>query len=373
MNSLLPQVKKGKRSSRVSLVESKGRYRNQQKVTSLSPSLQVSSVRFGRSQRKKRGGGRRRQKNGGSLRSKTTTLTPANRTVRLRYVLMVQLPTAVGGVGRAYPLWTNGAFAVDQSAPSGFTTTPGFSVLATNYAAYRVRKYRSKVTFSSLTVASIAVDTCVCHTNSLLGTSAGGTNSINIVQFAANRPEINTVKQLMPGTTSQPSKCVHVSSHTISSIAGESIMQPGYKSLTNTIPSIPTYIVFGWQAPSTVASGTCSVEVELDMWVEFLDYIDTLTSFTTPDGSPMSESERLSKLGTPAEIQPCAGCKFVKSLEFAPCPDPACTIVDGCTNCGFKRRCSANCQSVRCPYRADTIQLSPPLLTRISSKSQLCV
>lgn len=284
---------------------------------------------------------------------RSTVLTPPNRRVWLKYVSTQNLG-AGAHTSFAYPLYSNGAFAPDPSSPSGFSTTPGFSVLATNYAAYRVRRYKGKITFENTT--AVPADTVVCHTNSALGASSGGSSTIDILQFAANRPQFNTIIPIQ-ASTGGPNKAVHRFKHTISSVAGESVMQPGYKSLTNTVPSILTYIVFGYAAASNLS--TMAISVDLMMEVEFLDYIDTLTSFS-------SEKERLSLLGKP-EMMKCAGCKAVEQLEYLPCPDPQCFVEDVCTNCGFSRRCSSNCQSSRCPYKEDTIKLRPPLQKKESS------
>jgi hypothetical protein len=274
----------------------------------------------------------------------------------------------------AYPIYSNGVFAVDPAAPTGYTTTPGFSVLAANYAAYRVRRYKGAITFSGLNGSSTpnslaSIQTCVCHTNSALGASSGGTAGIDILQFKANRPQLNTAKVLQPidsGKGSIGSKVTHTFNHSIEYIAGESVMQPGYKSATNTIPSIPTYIVFGMQSAQTV-SDVCSVEVKLAMLVEFLDYIDTLTSYEG-EKTPLSEEKRLESLGQPIQSLPCAGCKYLHSLEYLPCPDPECSVVDTCTNCGYDHKCTANFQSPRCPYRADTVPLGVPKLKKQASK-----
>jgi len=140
-------------------------------------------------------------------------------------------------------------------------------------------------------------------------------------------------------------------------------MQPGYKSLTNTVPAIPTYIVAGWAATSNTTSGM-EISIALKMTVAFLDYIDTLTSFA-------SEELRLKSLCDPLQRPMCAGCQAVSNLEFGPCPDEKCCCVDFCTNCGYKRRCSLNAQSVRCPWRADKIPLLPPEMKKQSSVKNL--
>lgn len=315
----------------------------------------VTAVKRGRGRKgPKRSRAGKRGRASGKIPS---TLTPPNRRVWLKYV-SVQTLGAIANKFFAYPIYSNGAFAPDPSSPSGYTTTPGFSVPALQYAAYRVRRYKGKIVFLNLTTTP--ADTVVCHTNSALGAANGGSSSINILQFAANRPTINSVRPIQASGTG-PCKAVHTFKHTVTKIAGESTMQPGYKALTNTVPSILTYIVFGWQAAANVSSGM-EVSVELQMEVEFLDYIDTLTSFA-------SEDVRLASLGKP-EISKCAGCKAVEQIEMLPCPDVNCSIIDTCTNCGFARRCSENCQSPRCPFRADTVKLISPV-ARSSSKSKL--
>jgi len=283
----------------------------------------------------------------------TTTLTPARKKVWLKYVSQQSLG---GGahVGFAYPIYSNAAFAVDPSAPAGYTTTPGFSVPATQYAAYRVLRYRGKISFENTT--AIPAQTIVCHSNTALGAPNGGGTAVDLLQFAANRPKVNTIKPIQ-GSGGGPNRVEHRFNHSVAFIAGETVNQPGYKSLTNTVPSILTYIVFGYVSAANLA--TMQMGVELEMLVEFLDYIDTLTSF-------QSEGERLAKLGT-TEILKCAGCKAVEEIELLPCPDPNCCIVDLCSNCGFSRRCSMNCQSPRCPFRADTVRLIPPLVRKASS------
>jgi len=305
---------------------------------------------------------RKRQPRGRTLRSKVgSTLTPPNRTVWLEYVSELALSTGVTKQSFGYPIYTNGAFAVDPNAPSGFTTTPGFSVLATNYAAYRVKAYKGSITFSNTFAASGS--TVVCHSNSALGAANGGTSPLDIIQFAANRPTINTIRPIA-ATGNGASQVTHTFSHTIPKIAGESVMQPGYKSLTNTVPSILTYIVFGWYLSTSVSSFTMTVNVRLRMLVEFLDYIDTLTSFQT-------EEERLKSLGTPAAFQPCAGCRQYQTLEAIPCPDPECHCIDKCTNCGSSRKCIAAAQSTSCPWRAELAIVTPPVLTKANSRTLL--
>jgi len=310
-----------------------------------------------------RKGGKRRGKKDGRARGKRlggmgAVLTPPKRVVELEYI-QIQVLGATAHTGFGYPLQTNGAFAVDPSAPTGYATTPSFSVPATQYAAYRVRSYSGSVTFTNLT--AVAADTIVCHSNTALGTASGGTVT-NLLQFKANRPSINTVKAIAP-LGSGANKVTHRFKHTIASIVGESIMQPGYKSLTNTVPSILSYLVFGWIATANTTAGM-EVSVVLRMKVEFLDYIDTLTSFA-------SEELRLKSLGDPLQRPMCAGCRAVSELEFAPCPDEKCSCVDMCTNCGYKRRCSLNAQSPKCPWKADTICLLPPEMTKQLSKKSL--
>jgi hypothetical protein len=200
--------------------------------------------------------------------------------------------------------------------------------------------------------------------NSLLGTSSGGVFTINLLPFAANRPKLNTVKPIQ-ATGGGECKVTHHFSHSIPFITGETINQPGYKCLTNTVPSIPTYIVFGWTSNSTNVTNGMVIAIKIKFLVEYLDYIDTLTSYT-------GEEDRLRQLGAPQQV-PCGGCRAVQDLEFLPCPDPSCSIVDYCTNCGFKRRCSLNCQSSRCPFKQDTIQIFPPVVTRTTSKDSLLV
>jgi hypothetical protein len=306
---------------------------------------------------------RKRQPKGRPLRSKVgSTLTPSRRAVWLEYVSELGLTTT--GTGKnsyAYPIYTNGAFAVDPSSPTGFTTTPGFSVLATNYAAYRVKAYKGSITFSN--TFAVSGSTVVCHSNSALGAPSGGTATVPILQYAANRPTINTVRPIA-ATGNGASQVTHTFSHTISAIAGESINQPGYKCLTNTVPSILTYIVFGWFFSTAVSNATMTVNVKLKMLVEFLDYIDTLTSFQT-------EEERLKTLGTPASFQPCAGCRQYQTLEAAPCPDPECHCIDKCTNCGSSRKCIAAAQSPLCPWRAELATVIPPVLAKANSRTLL--
>jgi len=307
--------------------------------------------------------GRKQTTRGRSLRSKVgTTLTPPRKSVWLEYVS--EISVGVGGSHQtyAYPLYTNGAYAPDSSSPSGFTTTPGFSVPATQYAAYRVRRYKGSVSFAN-TFAAVG-DTIVCHSNSNLGSSSGGAVTANILQFAANRPNVNTIKPIQ-ATGNGASQVTHRFDHSIPFITGESINQAQYKSATNTVPSSLTYLVWGWELSAPATSFTMSVSVKLKMLVEFLDYIDTLTSFD------VSEQERLSKLGTPKAFTPCAGCASYELLENIPCPDPECTIVDKCTNCGALRRCIMGAQSQRCPYRAETAKVTPPTLTKANSKTLL--
>jgi len=333
----------------------------QRVVRSNDVSLSQPSVRQVVSRRKKGRARTNQRRQGKNLRSKVgSTLTPPKRTVWLEYVSEYAIGVGGSHATYAYPLYTNGAYAVDPSAPSGFTTTPGFSVPATQYAAYRVLKYKGKVTFSN-TFAAVG-DSIVCHSNTALGASNGGSVVANILQFSANRPTVNTIKPFAVSGAGA-SQVTHSFNHTIPFIAGESIMQPGYKSATNTVPSILTYLVFGWELTAPATNYTMSVSVKLLMKVQFLDYIDTLTSFA------ISEEERLSKLGTPADIKPCAGCASYHMLENIPCPDPECSCVDRCTNCGFTRRCIEGAQSPKCPYRKDLAPISPPVLVKANSRT----
>jgi hypothetical protein len=263
---------------------------------------------------------------------------------------------ATGDYSIAYPIVSNNAYAVDSSAPAPFTTTPGFSIGSIAYSSYRVHSYRGKIVFSAESASaanSYPITTTVCHSNSALGASSGGTTGIDVLQFAALRPGFNTIKQV-GGGLSGPSTCTHSFSHTISSITGESTMQPGYKSATNAGPSISSYIVFGVESQGVGGQAVTIVLVELTMKVEFLDYIDTLTSLFL-DGVA----------GQPLKIR-CGGCANLATMEFNRC---TCGQEDVCTTCRCYLPCCDARPSVRCTRVKILVPVRSPLDRQSSNKA----
>jgi hypothetical protein len=292
-----------------------------------------------------------------SSRGSNSTVQPSRRTYDLKYVSSLKLSSgATGDYSIAYPIVSNNAFAVDSAAPSPFTTTPGFSIGSIAYSSYRVHSYRGKIVFSSDSASagsSLPVVTTVCHSNSALGASAGGTTGIDVLQFAALRPGFNTIKQ-MSGGLGGPSTCTHSFSHSISSITGESTMQPGYKAATNAGPSISSYIVFGVESQAVGVTTITAVLVELTMRVEFLDYIDTLTSLFLDGIAGQSLKFR------------CGGCAQLATMEFNRC---TCGQEDVCTTCRCYLPCCDARPSVRCTRVKVLVPVRSPLDRQGSNKS----
>lgn len=277
-------------------------------------------------------------------------IQPARSKVWLKYVENLLLATT-GGASKsfAYPIQSNNAFAVDSAAAAPYTTTPGFSVKSIAYSSYRVLRYRGIAEFA-FSVGTSPPVTSVCHSNSALGASAGGTLGVDVLQFAALRPGFNTIKE---SNGLQSTKIVHRYSHTVPSITGESTQQPGYKSLTNTGPAIPTYIVYGITFPTNV-NQTVELNIQHEMEVEFLDYIDTLTSLYTS-----AQSGR-------HEFPMCGGCKFLSSVEMEPC---TCGLSSVCTSCWSTWECSLYQQVPNCTRRQICVPVHPPQVQVNSSSS----
>jgi len=79
------------------------------------------------------------------------------------------------------------------------------------------------------------------------------------------------------------------------------------------------------------------VAVNIDVTVEFSDYIDTLTSFDGP--------------------RTCAACEMLKDREYVPC---ICGTSGDCGNCGWGRPCSEEFPLPNCPRERFTMRLEPP-------------
>jgi len=297
----------------------------------------------------------RRNARGGGQAGKA--LFPARQTVTLEFPSQFQLTASTTHNSWAYPLYTNAAYAPDPEAPSGYSATPQFSVWAARYASYRVKKYYGEVSFSSQLAAGDSCDTVVLHSNTKLAATGGGTLA-NVVLFAATRPGLNTVKPIGQAANND-SLVKHHFSHNISSITGESIMQPGYAAITSTIPSILTNLTFAISKPTNFAgNGTVNCNLKLFMVIEFFDYIDTLTSlWNTPEDKEFLRPN-------------CGGCWAASQVESDPC---VCGTVDKCTNCFYTRKCQNTCRSSRCPVVKQLNQIYPPVLQRSKSSKQVTI
>jgi len=224
----------------------------------------------------------KRSKNRGARRggSMGRPIQPSSTTVELTFIGRQTMTTTTGFWG--YPLRTNAAFAPDANGSATYQTTPGFASQAALFSMYRVTKYKFRAQYGAITQNQV-FQVFALNSNSALGTSAGG-SSVDLTQYTALRPGFNKQKMLTGGNSGY-SVVTLSGAHKVSSVYGDSpFTDPGFKSATNTVPSILTYLVLGFAC--TVANSEIDVEFEIKMKVEFLDYIDTLTSLGM-DGRPL--------------------------------------------------------------------------------------
>jgi len=294
---------------------------NQSPVTA-----QLSRRQGKRTKRKRQPRSSKRKGRGGGLGSSPQ---PSSKVVRLTFVTRIGLATGGASQFYAYPLLTNGAFAPDQAGAPPYSTTPGFSSLSALYSKYRVTKYHYKVMFTNESGGETQV--FVCNSNSALGAAAGGSTGVDLTQFVALRKGFNKTKALA-ASSGGPAVGIISGTHTIKSVYGDSpFSDPGFKAATNAVPTNQTFLVMGI-ATSAVAN-TVLADVQIDMEVEFLDYIDTITSLGE-DSQPRCFSS------SPVNFL-CAACDRLKN----PWPgdhddDPW----ESCV-CGKKFECK-NCHSI---------------------------
>jgi len=287
---------------------------------------QLSRRQGKRAKRKRQPRSSKRKGRGGGL---GTSPQPSRKVVRLTFVTRVGLATGGASDFFAYPLLTNGAFAPDQAGAPPYSMTPGFSSLSALYSKYRVTKYHYKVMFSN--ESNLDNQVFVCNSNSALGAAAGGSTAIDLTQYVALRKGFNKTKALA-SSSGGPAVVTISGAHTIKSVYGDSpFTDPGFKAATNAVPTIQTFLVLGLAAPG--ANATVLADVQIDMEVEFLDYIDTITSLGE-DSQPRCFSS------SPVNFL-CAACDRLKN----PWPgdhddDPW----ESCV-CGKKFECK-NCHSI---------------------------
>jgi len=298
--------------------------------------------------------GRKRGKSTGRSRGRSSSRMGGNRvsapreTVVLNYTKTYSLVHAATSGCMSYYINPNSAFQIDAFTTS---TTPGFNAFASRYASYRVKSYHGTIQFANSTIQIstsrfVPLTTNVCHSNTNLGiTPATGGAIVDIQAFTSLAR--NTEKTL----SSPGGPCsVHRFKRTIASVTGESTNQPGYKALVNAAPTLLTYLVFGcsWD-PINIPAGdivSCEVTVRVNQVVEFLDYIDTLTSLEGP--------------------KTCAACEFLKGREYVPC---ICETKGECALCGWTRPCTEEYPLPSCPREVFVMDLEPPSESRLQRSS----
>jgi len=250
----------------------------------------------------------------------------------LTYTATYHLTSASSTGFRAYYILTNGS----QVDPFISSSTPGLSSYFARYASYRIRSYHGTVQFANSTLQNLSTPSryvpltgMVCHSNTTLGiTPTTGGAAINLIPYSSLAK--NQEKTI--GAPSSPNTIIPFR-RTILSVTGENVMQSSYKALGGAIPASPTYLAFGinWDPtglpivpPLDVID--CEVTVRLTQDFEFLDYVDTLTSF---EGLKM-----------------CAACQFLQEREYVPC---ICSTRGACINCGSTRPCSEEFPLPTCP------------------------
>lgn len=274
------------------------------------------------------------------------SIQPSSSTVELTFVGRQTMTTTTGFW--AYPIRTNAAFAPDANGSATYQTTPGFASQAALYSMYRVTKYKYRVQYGSITQNQV-FQVFACNSNSALGATAGG-SSVDLTQYTALRSGFN--KSLMlTGGTSGYSIVTMGGEHKVSSVYGDSpFTDPGFKSATNTVPSILTYLVFGFAC--TNANSEIDLEFELKMKVEFLDYIDTLTSLGE-DGRPLcfsrARKEFLCAACTRLE-QPWGGDHVNQPWQRC-----VCGKVSICRNCDTEIPCGNWFRCETCSRPADPV------------------
>jgi len=258
---------------------------------------------------------------------------------------------SAGPRGLSFALSPNSAFVPDILAQGPNTTTPGFSTMSIKYASYIVHGYDAEMVFSNQT-AAVPTVVCVCHSNSALGVTGSSGVDIAIQSFAALRPDVNFMKEI--GGGAGDSNCTYKRFMSIDQVTGESSKLPGYKSVSSGSPSLLTYLVFGTQNVTPTTSTSVSVMVKLTMFVEFLDYIDTLTSFV--DRTNLGDFSPLM----------CAGCTYLSQLpDYEPC---SCGCVISCTTCKYTIPCMPARRARNCVKKD---KLAPVILPRRNSAGVL--
>jgi len=267
--------------------------------------------------------------------------TPPRTSVWMNYRQTIPIATTLASGFAAYYLESNHLFQMDPSVSS---TTPGFSSYAGRYATYRVRAYKGSVSFENSSFGSTlgvsSGSSYVCHSNTNLGVSSGGSHT-SLEAFSCLAK--NSIRPLA-AVGGPPS--VHVFNRSIRSIVGENVMKDSYKSLVNGAPSSLTYLVFGFKMPSTTFTGnlpSCTATITMMVLVDFLDYIDTLTSFE--------------------QIQKCAACAALSEKSYVPC---RCGTRGECRLCHWECPCSEDHRLHSCPLVRVKAELRPPLQRRKS-------
>jgi len=256
-----------------------------------------------------------------------------------------------GFKGLSFAISPNSAFVPDILTQGPNSTTPGFSTMSIKYASYIVHGYETEIGFSNQTTAVPTV-ACVCHSNTALGVSGAAGVDIAIQSFAALRSDVNFMKEI--GGGAGDSNCTYKKFMSIERVTGESSKLPGYKSVSSGSPSLLTYLVFGTQNITTTTATNVSVMVKLTMWVEFLDYIDTLTSFV--DRTNLGDFSPLM----------CAGCTYLSQLpDYEPCP---CGCLISCSTCKYTIPCMPIRRALNCVKKD---KLAPVILPRRNSAGVL--
>lgn len=273
---------------------------------------------------------------------------------RLQYRSPIyQLNTGAGSKTMLYPVTINNAFVVDSNASAPYNATPQFAECADLYASYIVHGISGNAVFYQSGVLSSDLETYVLFGNTAWGASAGGTVGLNVVQFSSDGPPGMQSAKTMGGNTSGVPRAVHHFRHSISKIMGESTKLPGYKSLVNAGPSLLAYMGLGFNG--YVVSTVVEISFEINLDVQFLDYIDTIIS--------VRDNLRLGIVEAPK----CAACTFCSVKEFQECP---CKQFEACGLCPWERACSLDYPIRDCPRKLIDIPVIPVRLQRKLSGCQ---
>lgn len=297
------------------------------KTPKLLPRSSVTAVKRGKSSRK---GG----KGGGYSASRP------HETIPLTYTKTYTLTHASGGGSSAYYIQTNNT-QLDVFTSS---TTPGLQSYQIRYASYRVKSYHGTVQFANSTIQVSTsrfapLTGIVCHSNTTLGiTPTTGGVLLDLTPYSCLAK--NQEKTI--GAPGSPNTVISFK-RAISSVTGESWMQTSNKALVGASPASPTYLAIGiaWD-PTGLPVGdvvSCEVTVRITQVIEFLDYVDTLTSF---EG-----------------LKICAACEFLKNREYVPC---VCGTRGVCVNCGSSRPCSEEYPVSTCPREKLYMDVRPPTI-----------